>query len=162
MCVMSKVQERYNAIMLNALMGKLRDKNLTLSAMESCTGGGLLNTLTNIPGSSEVVKGGIVAYTPHAKMMFGVKGDVYSENYVYSFRCAKEMAESVRTLLDSDISIGVTGRLDEGKDNKTYVYIIYGEERIQLCLNTGYKEEREEKKKYIINNILKALREYIL
>ena len=63
----------YDDETLEGIIGRLlREKGLTLATMESCTGGSLSNTITDVPGSSEYFKGGFVTYTNEAKIASGV------------------------------------------------------------------------------------------
>ena len=58
--------------LVKQLIKKLKTRKLFLGVMESCTGGGLANVITNLAGASEVFKGGIVAYSTEVKIKFGV------------------------------------------------------------------------------------------
>ena len=87
----------------------LKERRLSVAVMESCTGGLLASTLTDVPGSSEYFKGGIVAYTAEVKRQFGVPGDLLLEQGVVSEATARAMAAAVREALGADIGVGVTG-----------------------------------------------------
>ena len=87
----------------------LRRSDLTLATMESCTGGLLANTITNVPGSSDYFRGGLVAYTTEMKIDWGVDREIIAEHGVVSAECAREMARAVRERLGSDVGIGITG-----------------------------------------------------
>ena len=58
---------------LNILIKELTDMNKTISTMESCTGGALVNEITNIPGASEVIMFSAVTYSNEYKIKMGVK-----------------------------------------------------------------------------------------
>ena len=89
---------------------KLRKKKLTLSVAESCTGGLISNRLTNVSGSSDYFKGGIIAYSNHIKQkILGVSPTLIKKHGVVSKEVALEMAKGVRRLVRTDIGIGVTG-----------------------------------------------------
>ncbi len=92
-----------------AVGGLLREHNLAIATMESCTGGLLAHTLTNVPGSSDYFRGGLVAYTADMKVAFGVDAEVLERHGVISAECAQEMARAARERLNADIGIGVTG-----------------------------------------------------
>ncbi len=89
---------------------KLKKKNLTLSCAESCTGGMLSSMITRIPGSSEVLMGGMVCYSIKSKKdILGVPADLLEEYGPVSEQVAMSMAENVIGLFHSDIGISITG-----------------------------------------------------
>ena len=93
-----------------AVIGLLRGKRMRFSAAESCTGGDIARRFTEIPGASEFFLGGVVTYTNEAKAkLLGIDPALIEEKGAVSFEVAKEMAERVRTLMGSDIGVGVTG-----------------------------------------------------
>lgn len=88
----------------------LREKGMTFSAAESCTGGELAKRFTDMPGASAFFKGGVVTYTSEAKAkLLGIDPALIEEKGAVSYEVAKAMAENVRTLLGTDIGVGVTG-----------------------------------------------------
>jgi nicotinamide-nucleotide amidase len=87
----------------------LVERGLTLAAMESCTGGLLSDTITNVPGSSRYFKGGIVSYMTEVKEMMGVDPAIIGEHGVVSAQTAAAMAAAVRQRLQADIGVGITG-----------------------------------------------------
>lgn len=88
----------------------LREKNMTFSAAESCTGGELTKRFTDMPGASAFFKGGVVTYTNEAKAkLLGIDPALIEEKGAVSHEVAKAMAENVRALLGTDIGVGVTG-----------------------------------------------------
>ena len=88
----------------------LREKGMTFSAAESCTGGEIAKRFTDMPGASAFFKGGVVTYTNEAKAkLLGIDPALIEEKGAVSYEVAKAMAENVRTLLGTDIGVGVTG-----------------------------------------------------
>ena len=88
----------------------LRHRKLTIAAAESCTGGLLLSRLTDVPGSSGWVLGGIVAYSNASKSIFAdVPADLIEQHGAVSEPVAMALAEGVRARLGSDIGVGITG-----------------------------------------------------
>ena len=88
----------------------LREKGMTFSAAESCTGGDVARRFTDIPGASAFFKGGVVTYTNEAKAkLLGIDPALIEEKGAVSYEVAKAMAENVRALLGTDIGVGVTG-----------------------------------------------------
>lgn len=111
---------------LEGLIGRmLKEKGLTLAVMESCTGGLLADTITNIPGSSQYFKGGIVAYTNEMKVAFGVKEDLIRLFGAISPQVAEAMASAVRERFGADIGIGITGVAGPGEIEGKHVGVIY-------------------------------------
>jgi len=95
---------------LEGLVGMLLvEKGLTLATMESCTGGLLANTITDVPGSSKYFKGGLVAYTNEAKLSYGVSTALIARHGAISPEVAGDMARVTRERLGADIGVGITG-----------------------------------------------------
>lgn len=95
----------------------LREKSLTLSVAESCTGGLLGHRLTNVPGSSTYFLGGIISYDYGIKeRVLGVSHDALVQHGAVSAQVACEMAQRVRALFRSDISLSITGIAGPGGD----------------------------------------------
>lgn len=88
----------------------LRARGLMIGTAESCTGGLLAGALTAIPGSSEYVKGGVVAYSNEVKrLLLGVQEETLESHGAVSEPTAREMAEGVCTRLSVDVGVGITG-----------------------------------------------------
>jgi nicotinamide-nucleotide amidase len=96
---------------LEVVVGRLlREKGLSLATAESCTGGLLANYITNVSGSSDYFRGGVVAYLEEIKAsVLGVSWDSIRRFTVYSHEVAQEMAQGVRELMKSDIGLSTTG-----------------------------------------------------
>lgn len=90
------------------IVSKLNELNLSIATMESCTGGGIANEITNISGASSVFKESYVTYCNEAKMKQGVPAEVIAKYTVYSPETAVEMAKAVKKKANSDIGVGVT------------------------------------------------------
>ncbi|MEJ7798756.1 MAG: competence/damage-inducible protein A [Solirubrobacteraceae bacterium] len=90
--------------------GLLLDASQTISVAESCTGGLLCARLTDLPGSSAVVRGGLVVYSDGAKVaLAGVDPDMISACGAVSQEVAAALADGARAALDADVGVGVTG-----------------------------------------------------
>ena len=87
----------------------MAERGLTLSTMESCTGGLLASLFTDTEGSSAVFKGSYVTYSNEEKIRLGVPASIIEDYGVYSSRTAGAMAQVCATDFNTDISIGVTG-----------------------------------------------------
>jgi len=88
----------------------LRARGWTLGTAESCTGGLVLHRLTNVPGSSVWVMGGVVAYDNRVKQgLLGVREATLLAHGAVSEETAREMALGARRLLQTDLAVSVTG-----------------------------------------------------
>lgn len=88
----------------------LRERGLTLALGESLTGGLTAHRLASIPGASDLLKGGIVAYTAEAKRnLLGVSPETIERHSVVSAEVAREMAQGARRALNADIGLSCTG-----------------------------------------------------
>lgn len=87
-----------------------RARGLTLATAESCTGGLVAARLTSVPGSSDVVIGGVVAYSNELKeRQLGVSSGLLAARGAVSAEAAEAMARGARERLGADIAVGVTG-----------------------------------------------------
>jgi nicotinamide-nucleotide amidase len=95
---------------LESVVGMLLSaKHLTLATMESCTGGLLASTLTDVPGSSAYFNGGFVAYTNEMKTSLGVNARLIERHGAVSREAAEAMAQAAGRQLKADIGLAVTG-----------------------------------------------------
>jgi nicotinamide-nucleotide amidase len=96
---------------LEAVVGDLLvARRLRIAVAESCTAGLVLGRLTNVPGSSAWVVGGIVAYDNEVKVtQLGVSREVLAAHGAVSEPVASAMAEGVRLRLGADVGVGLTG-----------------------------------------------------
>jgi nicotinamide-nucleotide amidase len=87
-----------------------RARGLTLATAESCTGGLVVARLTSVPGSSDVVLGGIVAYADEVKRTeLDVPAELIEQHGAVSAEVAAAMAQGARTQLGADVAVAVTG-----------------------------------------------------
>ncbi len=150
-----------------SIIHKLKNNGLTISTMESCTGGGVANAITNIEGASDVLRFSAVTYSNEYKIKMGVSKDILDKYSVYSMETAHEMAYHISLFTKSDIGVGITGKLNRadvnnhyGKDNEVFISIYY--------LNTYHdmkivvdKKTRKANKDYIIECIIGKLSELL-
>jgi nicotinamide-nucleotide amidase len=87
----------------------LKQGGLTLATMESCTGGLLASTITDVPGSSHYFKGGYVAYTAQMKISLGVSAELIEKHGAVSDEVAAAMARAARDRAGAGIGVAVTG-----------------------------------------------------
>jgi len=92
------------------LRGDGSDPPQTIATAESCTGGLLVARLTDLPGSSDYVRGGIVAYSNEAKVsQAAVASELIERHGSVSAEVAEALAEGARSSLGAQVGVGVTG-----------------------------------------------------
>lgn len=96
---------------LETVVGKLlNERNLTLSAAESCTGGYVSAQLTKVPGSSAYFWGSVVSYSNEVKIaQLGVKPETLEQFGAVSEETIRQMAEGVRRALGTNVGIATSG-----------------------------------------------------
>lgn len=101
----------YDEETLPEAIGKLlRERKLSVSVAESCTGGSISAAITSVPGSSEYFKGGIVAYSNEIKENeLQVPKDLIQEHGAVSEEVVTAMARGILKKFDTDLAIAVTG-----------------------------------------------------
>ena len=115
----------------------LKERGLTLATMESCTGGFLVNCITDVPDSASYYKGGVVAYTKEMKIASGVPADVIEGHGAISPQTAKAMAMAAADSLGADYGIGITGvagpeRVEDQPPGLAYLAIVGLGEGIEM------------------------------
>ena len=105
---------------MKRLVNKLIMAGKTISTMESCTGGGIANAITNIEGASSVIKFSAVTYSNDFKIKMGVKKGVIDEYSVYSEQTADEMSKNISKFSGSNYGIGITGKLNRVDENNPF------------------------------------------
>ncbi len=142
-----------NRQLAKRLVFALQQKKFWLTAMESCTGGALMNEITNIPGASNITRGGFVTYSISQKIAQGVPAVLIKKYSVYSPQVAVAMAyQARRKVKGSDFGVGITGILAYDKkerkqnpiDPHTKNIWCVGVDRIDLAVI--YKNELSVKK----------------
>lgn len=145
----------------------LCEKSFSISTAESCTGGMIASTLISYPGISKVFKEGAVTYTNEAKIKrLGVSEETLNKFGAVSKETAKEMAEGMARVADTDIAISTTGLAgpDGGTDEKPVglVYIgifIKGKTIVEKFNFTG---DREAVRRKATMNALNILRKELI
>lgn len=107
------------------LLNLLKEKHLTLSSMESLTGGLFATSFTSVPGASEVFLGGGVSYSNKAKETFGVKAATIQRYGAISKECADEMALRASLFFNSDCSVSFTGNAGPSAEEDKPVGLVY-------------------------------------
>ena len=139
--------------------------NKKIATMESCTGGFIASSITDIEGSSSILNFSAVTYSNEYKIKLGVNEKTIEEYSVYSMNVAREMAKSISDFALSDYGIGITGKINRkdennlfGDDNKIF-YSIYDKENDKFYdYNlTAINDTRFNNKVMIKNDISKSL-----
>lgn len=151
---------------MEEIINLLKEKNYTISTMESCTGGAVANAITNIEGASEVLKFSAVTYSNEYKIKMGVDENIINEYSVYSKETARSMSKTISSFANSDIGVGVTGKINKpdpnnpyGEDNIVYISIYnrrnnkYYDKKLKVT-----KKTRSENKELIIEKIIATLK----
>jgi nicotinamide-nucleotide amidase len=141
-------------------------KNITLCANESITGGLILSTLTEVPGSSKVIKGGLVSYQTDIKIKVAdVKKDTIKRYGTISYQTVTEMAVNGKNIFSSDICLAITGNAGPTpSDNKAIgeVYTaIAGSDKI-IVGNNNFSGNRETIRKQCLLWALDQLKNFII
>lgn len=138
----------------------------TVAVMESCTGGLLASTLTDVPGASAYFRGGLVTYQTQQKIEAGVPASVIEQFGVVSQETAKAMARAVAIGMGADYGIGVTGVAGpepEGDIPPGTVHVGVaspggGEQALSIRMNSG----RAAVKRRAVTTALQLLRRTLL
>ena len=154
---------------LKKIIKILTDKNKTIATMESCTGGGVANAITNIEGASEVIKFSAVTYSNEYKIKMGVNPNIIDKYSVYSKETAIEMAHNISKFSNSNYGVGITGKLNRvdknnpfGEDNKVFICIFDRDNEEDYLLEVlATKPSRSENKELVIDTIIKKILEII-
>ncbi|MCL2343870.1 MAG: competence/damage-inducible protein A [Firmicutes bacterium] len=97
----------------------LRERGMTLALAESCTGGLLAKRLTDLPGASDILRGGVVVYSVESKtLLLGIEPALIEKKGAVSPEVAELMAKNVREKLRADIGIGITGNAGPTGDGR--------------------------------------------
>lgn len=143
----------------------LIEKHKRISTMESCTGGFIASSITDIDGSSEVLSFSAVTYSNEYKIKLGVSAKTIDTYSVYSMNVAREMAKNISEFAQSDYGIGITGKINRkdennlfGDDNKIF-YSIYDKENDKFYdyTLTAIDDTRFNNKVMIKNEIAESL-----
>lgn len=149
-------------------IGRLMKKlGLTLGIGESCTGGLLSHKITNVSGSSEYFRGGVIAYNNDIKeQVLAVSEETLKKFGAVSGETAIAMARGVRKNLGCDIGIAITGIAGPTGGSKTKpvgtVFIAVSDKTKEKSLRFLFKGKRQAIKFAASNKALKILKEFLL
>lgn len=150
---------------LKELVKILTKNKKTISTMESCTGGGLVNAITNVEGASLVLKFSGVTYSNEYKIKMGVDKDIIATYSVYSMETAIDMSKKIVAFTNSNYGVGITGKLNRADQNNLYgddntIFVsIYDKDNaiIYKLVVKATKKTRKENKDLVVENIIDEL-----
>ncbi len=145
----------------------LRQKGLTLGAVESATGGLISHLITNVPGSSDYYQGSVTAYSNEVKMkVVGVKEDTINKYGAVSSQVAEEMAQGGRKILDVDICLSDTGIAGPGGATPGkpvgLFYIGLSHQAGSYSQKHNFQNDRDQNKRSAAEAALGWLKEYLM
>ncbi len=95
---------------IQAVVNYCKQHDLTLSVAESCTGGLIAAAITDIPGASQIFKGGVVSYSNEWKnQILHVSEETINKFGAVSYECAEEMVTNLCNYYKTDLGISITG-----------------------------------------------------
>lgn len=151
------------------IIEKMIERKITVSAMESCTGGYIASAITDVSGASEIFCGSFVTYSNRAKILNGVDESIIKEYGVYSAETAEAMAKACASFYGADAGIGVTGSLGRVDPNNSdsvsgvvYFSVSLREKHItEKLMLPDNLATRNEMKKYVADRVFEALGQMI-
>ncbi len=150
------VREGYKKLTLSLI-----EKRLTISTMESCTGGQIASLITDTDGASNVLRGAFVTYCDEAKVLNGVSKKIIEEAGVYSKETAEQMAFSCKKFYKADIGIGITGIMSTKKQGTVYFAVCSDKKNISLKVEIPSFDNRLSYKLFTAQKILDAVNEVL-
>jgi PncC family amidohydrolase len=166
-CVRNKRSNSMGTEPLEKVVGQLlTEQKLTIALAESCTGGLIAHRLTDVPGSSAYLIGGVVSYANEAKeRMLGVSHQTLQEYGAVSEETAREMSRGVHRLLQTDVALAVTGIAGPsgGTPEKPvgFTFIVLTAEDLERCERYLWKGDRWTNKEQSAEAALRMLFEYL-
>ena len=145
----------------------LRNSGNTLSIAESCSGGLVAHTITNVPGSSDYMLGGVVAYSNTAKQrLLGVNDSTLTEKGAVSKETACEMAEGAKKVFGATIGVSTTGILGPGGGTAEKpvgtVWIGIAMEGQTIAIKQQFGSDRLRNKDRVLAAVLNLIRKSLL
>lgn len=144
----------------------LREKGMKVAFCESCTGGYISKTITDIPGASDVFDCGIVTYSNDMKTrLVGVSPAALKEKGAVSEEVASQMAKGIRSVAGADIGISVTGIAgpDGGTEEKPVglVYMGFSTKNSTVTKKLNFSGNREKVRLATVQAVMAELVNYL-
>ena len=142
-------------------------RSLQITTAESATAGRIVDTLTNVAGSSAYVTGGVVAYSNEAKQrLLGVKTATLNAHGAVSQEVAREMAEGGQRALDADLCVADTGIAGPGGATETkpvgLFFLALASRKMCEVREFRFDGDREANKDAAVQAALMMLRAHLL
>jgi len=152
-----------HACLASLVVEQLRSLEKTVSLAESCTGGLLANSFTNVPGASKVFAGSAVCYANDAKVnLLGIPECLIAQHGAVSAECAAAMATAAAEKFSSDYAISVTGYAGPGggtdADPVGTVYLGYASPTGVWSRRVSLPGDRRQVKQRAVNTALDFMR----
>lgn len=144
------------------LISLLKEKNMTVSTAESCTGGLISGEITSVPGASDVFGYGFVTYANDAKTrLIGVKKGTLKKFGAVSPQTALEMAVGARLVSRSDYAVSATGIAGPGGGSEEkpvgIVYIAVASKSSAVVRENNFSGSRGEIRRATVEEAIKLL-----
>lgn len=172
--IMEKVEIRFSKYIYGydsdtlstIVVESLKKKGMKVAFCESCTGGFISKTITDVPGASEVFDCGMVTYSNEIKSRFvGVSPVALKKEGAVSEEVASQMAKGIRCLANADIGISVTGIAGPGGGTEEkpvgLVYMGFSTKNSTITRKLNFKGNREKIRQSTVNAVLSALINYL-
>ncbi|RKX42801.1 MAG: competence/damage-inducible protein A [Thermotogae bacterium] len=168
--IITKISEHFvgfdNATLEEAVVRGLEASRLTVSSAESCTGGLLAAKIVSVPGASKVFKGAVVAYDNSVKTnILKVREQTIEQHGAVSEECVFEMAKKVRNMINSDLSVAISGIAGPsgGSESKPVglAFICLWDGKKSYIKRMFYPQERNMFRSRVASTAMDMLRRYI-
>ena len=145
----------------------LRERGMTLSSAESCTGGQIAQRMTALAGASQVYRGGVVSYWTDMKAdVLGVSREILDQYGAVSEQTARAMAQGARRITGADVAVSVTGVAgpdpDERGNGVGLVFIGLDTPEGTFCRRCDFGQRRRDRiQELAANHAFDLLRRYL-
>ncbi len=144
------------------VVSELIECGKTIAVAESMTGGLFTGTLTDVPGASKVLLGGITAYTGKGKSTsLNISNKFLNEHSHVSETTSQKLAEQVKDLLEADIGIGITGYAGPDDENQGLFHTVIIGDTHQRNLSRKLPGKRENVKRGAVLHSLNEVRKFL-
>lgn len=148
------------------VLAALKERWLTLSCAESCTGGLIAKRLTDLPGASAAFKGSAVTYWSENKhSLLGVPQELLDEKGAVSAEVAKAMAEGARSAFASDLAVSATGVAGPDRDERGnpvgLVYVALAAPEGTFCRELHLGQNRDRVRTTAAHHAFDLVRRYL-
>ncbi len=151
----------------SACSALLRERGMTLSSAESCTGGQIAQRMTALAGASQVYRGGVVSYWTDMKAdVLSVSREILDQYGAVSEQTARAMAQGARRITGADVAVSVTGVAgpdpDERGNGVGLVFIGLDTPEGTFCRRCDFGQRRRDRiQELAANHAFDLLRRYL-